>query len=171
MLFPVKHPAVNWIDGMKISRQQFIDTEDHFADALRDATSLFLHSYDFGLLPPFRGQRQSCDFEITERVTSQVEVRLRQCNAITPGGLRIHLLPQEYSDQLVRHYTFSDAEGADEGAITSYSIVLRVNPYERVPTGIPNPAETPPRHPHALHAYELSVLPGGQVEAGDMGLH
>lgn len=171
MLFPVRHPAVNWVDGMKISKQQFIDTEDHFADTLRDTTSLFLRSYDFGLLPPFRGQRQSCDFEITERVTNQVEVRLRQCNAVTAGGLRIHLLPQEYADQLVRHYNFADADPQDDAQVTRYSIVLGVNPYERVPAGVPAPEETPPRHPYAAHAYSLNILPGEQVEAGEMGLN
>lgn len=154
---------------MKISRRQFIDTENHFTDTVRDAASMFLRSYDFGLLPPFRGQRLSCDFEINERI-GQVEVRLRQCSAVTAGGVRIHFVPGEYDDQLVKQFSFAGEEET-EGQPLHYSIVLGVNPYERVPAGIPDPAETPPRHPYAAHAYELSMLPAGQVEAGEMGLN
>lgn len=171
MLFPVKHPAVNWIDGMKISRRHFSETEAHFTDTVRDAASVFLHSYDFGLLPPFRGQRLSCDFEISERATRQVELRLRQCNAVTAGGTRIYLMPETYDEQIVRSWSFADQEPQEEGQVNYYSVVLGVNPYERVPAGVPDPEETPPRHPHTAPAYELVILPAEQVSAGEMGLH
>ncbi|RPE05760.1 hypothetical protein EGT74_25695 [Chitinophaga lutea] len=169
MLFPVKHPAVNWVDGMKISRRQFIDTDNHFTDSLRDTASLFLRNYDFGLLPPFRGQRLSCDFEISERI-GQVEVRLRQCSAITAGGVRIHFVPDGYDDQLVKQFAFTGEEEKDNQA-QHYSIVLGANPYERVPAGTPDAGETPPRHPYAGVQYDLSILPASQVEAGEMGLN
>ncbi len=171
MLFPRKHAAVNWIDGMKISRRHFMETEDHFTDAIRDTASLFLHSYDFGLLPPYRGQRLSCDFEINERVTRQVEIRLRQCNAVTAGGVRIHILPEAYAEQLVRSYSFAEEEPQEENQVNYYNVVLSVNPYERIPAGTPDPVETPPRHPHVLNGVELAILPAEQVTAPDMGLH
>lgn len=171
MLFPVKHPAVNWIDGMKISRRHFVETENHFADSLRDAASMFLRSYDFGLLPPFRGQRLSCDFEISERATQQVELRLRQCNAVTAGGMRIHLLPEVYNEQILHAYSFADHEPQEEGQVSFFSVVLSVNPHERVPAGVPDPEETPPRHPHVMHAYELVILPAEQVSANEMSLN
>lgn len=171
MLFPRKHAAVNWIDGMKISRRHFMETEDHFTDSIRDTASLFLHNYDFGLLPPFRGQRLSCDFEISERVTRQVELRLRQCNAITAGGVRIHILPEAYAEQLVSAYSFAEEEPQEEGQVNYYSVVLSVNPHERVPSGTPDPGETPPRHPYVMNGCELVVLPSEQVSASDMGLN
>lgn len=170
MLYPVKHHAVNWVDGMKISRRQFVDTGNHVTDSLRDQASVFLRSYDFGLLPPYRGRRLSCDFEITERMAGQVEVRLRHCNAITSGGARFHFMPEEYDHQLVKQFTFSGEDEA-EGVAVQYSIVLAMNPYERVPAGVPDPEETPPRHPYAVHQYELNMLPVAQVEAAEMGLH
>lgn len=173
MLFPVKHQAVNWIDGMKISRQHFADTDKHAADALRDTASAFLHSYDYGLLPPFRGQRISSDFDIAERVTNQVEIRLRQCNAITAGGCRIDLPPLEYGAQLIYQYAFDDAAAAAEDPNTAslHYVVLSVNPFERVPAGDPDPNEMPPRHPFAAKQYQLMVMPAAQVNAGELGLH
>jgi len=171
MLFPRKHAAVNWIDGMKIARRHFLQTEDHFTDAIRDTASLFLHSYDFGLLPPFRGQRVSCDFEMTERVTRQVELRLRHCNAVTAGGMRIHIQPDAYEEQLVRTFSFAEEAPQEDGQVNYYSVVLSVNPYERVPAGTPDPEETPPRHPHVLNGIDLVVLPAEQVSAAEMSLN
>ncbi|WP_346319687.1 hypothetical protein [Chitinophaga sp. YIM B06452] len=155
---------------MKISRRQFVDTGNHVTDSLRDQASVFLRSYDFGLLPPYRGRRLSCDFEITERMAGQVEVRLRHCNAITSGGVRFHFMPEEYDHQLVKQFTFSGEDEA-EGVAVQYAIVLAMNPYEHVPAGVPDPEETPPRHPYAVHQYELNMLPAAQVEAAEMGLH
>lgn len=170
MLYPVKHQAVNWVDGMKISARQFNDTENHFTDSLRDAASVFLRSYDFGLLPPYRGQRLSCDFAIAERMAGQVEVRLRHCNAVTSGGMRFHFMPEEYDHQLVKQFSFQEDEEA-ENVTVPYSVVLSMNPYDRMPAGVPDPEETPPRHPYAAHHYELNLLPASQVEAAEMGLH
>lgn len=172
MLFPIKHPAVNWIDGMKISRQHFIDTDKHVADSLRDTASAFLHNYDYGLLPPFRGERLSSDFEITERITNQIEVRLRQCNAITAGGCRIDLPPLEYGSQLIHQYAFDEAVATEDPASASlYYVVLAVNPFDKVPAGDPDPAEMPPRHPHAAKQYQLMVVPAAQVNSHELGVH
>ncbi len=156
---------------MKIARRHFLQTEDHFTDAIRDTASLFLHSYDFGLLPPFRGQRVSCDFEMTERVTRQVELRLRHCNAVTAGGMRIHIQPDAYEEQLVRTFSFAEEAPQEDGQVNYYSVVLSVNPYERVPAGTPDPEETPPRHPHVLNGIDLVVLPAEQVSAAEMSLN
>ncbi|RFM25603.1 hypothetical protein [Deminuibacter soli] len=172
MLFPVKHHAVNWIDGMKISRQHFIDTDKHVADSLRDTASAFLHNYDYGLLPPFRGNRLASDFEISERVTGQIEIRLRQCNAITAGGCRIDLPLLEYGHQLIHQFTSDDtASQEDPAAVAYYYVVLSVNPFDKVPAGDPDPAEMPPRHPYAAKQYQLMVVPAAQINSGELGVH
>src|ERR1700744_3029877 len=113
MLFPIKHRAVNWMDGMKISRLHFSSSDDHMNDALRDRASLGLHSYDFGLLPPFRGGLADPGFDIMERVTNQVKLRLRQCNPITAGRCRIDIRPTEYGRELVYAHTFDGPVDAD----------------------------------------------------------
>jgi hypothetical protein len=171
MLFPIKHHAVNWIDGMKISRQHFIDTDKHVADALRDTASAFLHNYDYGLLPPFRGQRIASDFDITERVTNQIEIRLRQCNALTAGGCRIDLPPLEYGEQLIYQYAYDEVTEQDSNTALYYYVVLAVNPFDKIPVGDPDPAELPPRHPYAGKQYQLMVVPEAHINSNELGVH
>jgi hypothetical protein len=46
-----------------------------------------------------------------------------------------------------------------------------VHPFGRVPVGIPDEDETPPRHPYADRKYVLSVTSKGQINAGEVGMH
>lgn len=171
MLFPVQHKPVHWVDGMKISRRHFVESDDWVTDALRDRAALGLHGYDFGLLPPLRGGRPSTQLEIMERVTHQVEIRLRQCNAITAGGSRIDWQPTEYGKELVFTHTYDGAPTADGDQPVPYYVLLQVDPFDRIPTGIPDPEEMPPRHPYSETRYQLLVMPGSQMNPDDMGLN
>ena len=45
MLPEIKYNPVNWVDGMKISRNHFVDFENAVHDHLRDATGINLTSY------------------------------------------------------------------------------------------------------------------------------
>ena len=167
----MKHQAVNWMDGMKISRLHFSASDDHLGDALRDRTALTLHSYDFGLLPPFRGGLASSDFDILERVTNQVEIRLRLCNAVTAGGCRIDIHSMEYGKELSYAHTFDGNDSPDGDQPVYYHVLLSVNLFDRVPTGIPDPDEMPPRHPYSEPRYQLLVMPVSQVQVDDLGLN
>ncbi|RYF46285.1 MAG: hypothetical protein EOO39_50000, partial [Cytophagaceae bacterium] len=93
MLFPKSHLPVNWIDGMKLSQQHFVETDHHVQDLVRDSISLFLTSYNYGLLPPVRGTSVAHEFDLLEKNSDHVEVRLSRCNAITQGGCRIAINP------------------------------------------------------------------------------
>ena len=56
---PLKHFPVNWIDGMKINKNHFLQQERAFVDQLKDITSLGLHQNNYGLLPPYFGKGSS----------------------------------------------------------------------------------------------------------------
>ncbi len=173
MLFPIKKTLVNWVDGMKISKNHLIQTEDYFIDVIRDATNMRLTDFNFGLLPPHKNEKQSSDFEITERISNHVEIELRQCNAITPGGCRININPVNPSEYLKLDYPFeSDIDSkkkADEQLF--WDVILVVRPFDRIPLGTPDPEETPPRHPDARKDYRLFIKPTGQINADEFGMH
>lgn len=169
MLFPIQHKPLNWVDGMKIARDHFAETDDWVSDALRDRSAVALHGYDFGLLPAFRGGRPSTPVEIMERVTGQVDVRLRQCNAVTAGGSRIDWQPAEYGKDLLYTHTY-ETGATDDDQPVPYYVLLSVNPYDRVPAGVPDPEETPVRHPYSDPRYQLLVLPVSQVNPDDLGM-
>jgi len=173
MLFPIKKRLVNWVDGMKIAQKHLIQTEDYVTDIVRDAISMNLTDNRFGLLPPYRGEPLSNDFEITNGISNSVEIKLRKCNAITSGGCRININPIEFSEYLCLEYSFdseTEHKKEDEGELR-WDIILSIRPFDRSPIGMLDSEETPPRHPDAGQTYRLSIRPAGQINPDEIGRH
>ncbi len=142
MITPLKYRPVNWVDGMRLSSDHFIATDQYNQDFVRDARSLVLTNYNYGLLPPFAGQRSAHEIEVIEKATNHVEVRVRLCNAITAEGCRIDIdSTADYGHQLTYSHYFNETPGA---ATALYNILLTVNPFERVPAGDLDPQDNPP---------------------------
>lgn len=166
MLPEITHYPVNWVDGMKISRRHFAEVEHATADHLRDAIALHLRPDCYGLLPATNELGSPAAFELLLSVDAQndVQARLTQCRAITAGGARIEitassapLTARTSLAQLLASFSLTATEGL------RFSVVLTVNPFERVPTGTPSPEEIPPRHPYTRPAYELGFVPTQQL--------
>ena len=172
MLSLIQKRLVNWVDGMKISKNHLVQTEDYLIDIIRDIASIRLTDNNYGLLPPYKGEPLSSDFEIINRIANHVEINLKKCNAITAGGCQIHINPSDHSGYLHLDYSFdSDAERQQDDVQLTWDVILVVKPFERVPLGIPDPEETPPRHPDALQAYNLFIKPSGEINSGAFGMH
>lgn len=173
MLYPIKNILVNWVDGMKISKEHLVQLENYFIDAIRDMKSANLTNYNYGILPPYKKEKQSSDFEIMEHVTDHIEVELRCCNAITAGGCRININAEDPSDYLRLEYPINNEleNSLDKTKDLRWNIILVVCPFERIPTGAPDPEETPPRHPNARESYTLSIKPVGQINVSELGMH
>ena len=167
MLPEITHYPVNWVDGMKIARRHFAEADHFTTDHLRDATALHLRPDYYGLLPT-TNELGSPSFELLLSVDAQNEVqaRLTQCRAVTAGGVRIEitatstpLAARTNLVQLLNTFGLAATEGL------RFSVVLTVNPFERVPTGTPSPDELPPRHPYTRPAYALSFVPTQQLSS------
>jgi hypothetical protein len=93
MLPEITYYPVNWVDGMKVSRRHFTETDQFTTDHLRDATALHLRPDLYGLLPATNELGSPTAFELLLSVDAQQEVqaRLSQCRAVTAGGVRIEL--------------------------------------------------------------------------------
>ena len=166
MLPDLAHYPVNWVDGMKISRRHFTETDQFVTDHLRDATALSLRPDLYGLLPVLDelGSPAALELLLSVDAQNEVQARLTQCRAVTAGGARIDLTPSSAPltlrtslAQLLAAFGLSATEGL------RFSVVLTVNPFERVPTGTPAPDEVPPRHPYTRPAYSLNVVPAAQL--------
>lgn len=165
-----EHRLVNWVEGMDVGFEHLQQQENYFIDRLCDNQNIRLTSYNYGLLPAIGKQGNSSEFDISERVTGKVEIRLRRCNAITSAGCRISFNPGQ-SDYLLYTHSF-DKEKEQEAATTRFwDVILSVDPYKRVPTGIPNNEETPPRHPDVSESYQLSIAPQGKINYEQLGLY
>ena len=166
MLPDITYYPVNWVDGMKIARRHFAEADHFTTDHLRDATALQLRPDYYGLLPSPNELGSPAAFELLLSVDAQHEVqaRLTQCRAVTAGGARIEITassaPLSARTSLAQLLAASNLT-ATEGL--RFSVVLTVNPFERVPTGTPAPDEMPPRHPYTRPAYELGFVPAQQL--------
>lgn len=163
MISPLKYKPVNWVDGMKLSSDHFIATDQFNQDFVRDANSIPLNNFNYGLLPPFIGERISHDIEITEKATNHIEIKIRHCNAITADGCRIDIANSSNYDDLLTHSQFFSTESSDQLKTTNYNIMLMVNPFERVPVGNPDPQDTPPRYPDIAKKYSIVILPASEM--------
>ncbi|WP_462267401.1 hypothetical protein [Mucilaginibacter sp.] len=164
MTSPLKYKPVNWVDGMKIASHHFVSTDNFIQDSIRDSNSIALHTNNFGLLPPFYGSQTALDVNIAARASSHVQVSLKQCNAITAEGMRIHIAPESFNQGYTFEHYFSTEQGPADG-VETYYVILSVNPFERVPAGNPDPEEVPLRYPAVDRQYTITILPASQINS------
>jgi hypothetical protein len=161
MLSDLIYLPVNWIDGMKISRAHFQQTENYFTEQLRDGTAQQLTDYNFGILPAER----SLDLAVFCDLNQQISVELNSCKAITPNGSRIQVATQ---DAVKINASFKDIAGK-YGLQTAQSqnlyIIITVNPFERISFGEPPANENPPRHPHTRPDQRLDLVPAEYINS------
>jgi hypothetical protein len=50
MLPKLEYYPVNWVDGMRIARKHFTESEHFVSDYMRDSTASRLMTYNYGLL-------------------------------------------------------------------------------------------------------------------------
>jgi predicted component of type VI protein secretion system len=170
MIYPLKNLPVNWVDGMKISKDHFIDSDKHLHDLVRDATSVNINSFNYGLLPPVPGTREFPDVKINETGPGTIEIKLIFCSAVTSGGFKIYAdNRQQNNPQLVKEIKIRQENNIGNNELAWFDLILVADPFHRTPAGIPSLEENPPRHPFSDVTYQLQILPSEQVRQSDLG--
>lgn len=165
-----EYKRVNWAEGIEIGTYQFEQLEDYYTAAICDASAIRLNRNNFGLLPSADRKTNSSEFDISEQITGTVEVKLRKCNAITMGGCRISYNPS--LGNAISYVQKFNLEVNGETSDTSYwDVVITVDPFRRIPTGIPSADSTPPIHPDADPFIGLSAVPKGGLKAEQLGAY
>jgi hypothetical protein len=163
MLPEIKHFSVNWIDGMKINKNHFIQLENAISDQLRDAIGFNLTNYNYGLLPPAPGMNNSLDLHLDFDQARMIRLKLLECRAITHGGARIEIVNSQQHKLTMPLDQLSVELNSNELTENEYDIIVTVNPFNHIPTGSPNPEENPPRHPYTIPEYRIQIIPQGQL--------
>jgi len=168
MIQPIKYSSVNWVDGMKISQRHLTANENHLNDIIRDVASCFINKFNFGLLPVSNISEGQNLFEITNSATNDVQLIIRNCNAITASGYRIAI-----EDLRISVNSLQKGKGAEDTDINqltaSYYILIAVNPFDRVPEGEFDPEETPPRHLFTKPKYHVELIPVSSITKDHFG--
>ncbi|WP_282917796.1 hypothetical protein [Porphyromonas macacae] len=154
-----KYFPVNWVQGMSISPEHFVNTENFFMERILRYNGLSLYPDHYGLLP-MTDEKSSVGLRISGMETFG-HVFLDSYSGFTPGGYLIQFSDSEEAVSC----PFPDANSfVEEG----WDIVLSVSPYERVPSGNPDVHEEPPRYPYVMPSISLHLIPrNGKINTYD----
>lgn len=157
---------VNWVDGMKMSKAHLLQLQQAVEDRLKDARMMADALLDHGLLGPGPNGESALDLSMTFEGRSRYQVELRQCRAVTSAGSRIEVLAHE---EPIRLEGEVQPQLIAEG--NAFDVVLRISPEVAEPYGVPNPAESPIRHPSLRPACVLEVAPVKELRQGAYARH
>ena len=171
MLPEIKYLPVNWVDGMKISRHHFIHQENAVYEQIRDAISMNLTDYNYGLLPPAPNEKQSLDIRVQLEQNDLLRVKVLACRAITRGGVRIELTGNKFSGEQALNPSLEATYHIDNPDKLLLDVIVTANPFSRVQVGSPDPEETPLRYPYTMPEYRLEIVPSDQINITDIGAY
>lgn len=158
MLPNIQYRLTNWVDGMKIRKEHFVNSENALIDAVRDAAAISLNNFNFGLLSPALGDKKSLEVNILRSQSDNFKISISLCRAVTAGGGRIEILPQYDQEIVCEDRIDSLAIAKGKSVTTSYFAVITVDYFNRIPFGDPHSDETPPRNPYTKPRYELHLV-------------
>lgn len=165
MIQPIKHFAINWVDGMKVSQRHLNDQDNFLIDTIRDANSLAITNYNYGLLPIPNEFTDKTIFDVHNTATNDVQLVIKHCSAVTLAGYRIEL-----RDRRVSVKSLAKSMNMEEDHVDGeYYILVSVNPFDKVPFGDIDPEEIPPRHPNAHANYHIELLPVSSLNSSYSG--
>lgn len=156
---------------MELSDTHFRQTENFFLSAIADTARLGLDNHNYGLLPSHSRESVYNGIRVNEHITGHIEVQLYNCNAITGSGFRIEFDADESGAPLRKSYSPAEDKNIRNRDIRQWDIMLCADPFDRTPSGDPDPEETPPRHPDADSSYALHVMPAGDINTTKFGRH
>ena len=154
-----KHFPVNWIDGMKINKNHFIEQDNAWMDALQGIASQQLSPLRFGIIPASVAGEETFNIKISFDNQNTLRVSVLSCQAITSGGASISLPAfstvghADTGNVLTNTFPFSDSKNE-----STWWLFLFVHPYEKQAAGSPDLAENPPRFPNALPTYTIQLV-------------
>lgn len=141
------YQSVNWVQGMNVTASHFIAMENFLLERILQTASV-LHKEHYGLLPTEKDI--SVDIS-TMKIGNTTRIYLKSYEGITSGG---YLIRFEDLEQGLSYNLENETEIQSDG----WDIVLSIMPFERIPTGMPNASEMPPRYPYVTASYHLSAV-------------
>lgn len=164
-----KYKQVNWIDGMKVNKNHFIEQENYFTARINDSSNNFLDNNNYGLLPHKGDSDRFLSIDTIVDNQNYLKVKINSCHAITPGGFIIEI-PKEEAEQ--GDFTIPDVQETYDLASDNDKglyMILSVDPFTRVPEGKPDPTEFPLRQPFVNPQYSLHLLQTEEIDNSKLG--
>lgn len=154
-----KYFPVNWIDGMKINKDHFIDQDNAWTDTLQEIASLGITPLKYGILPASSAGENTFNVKIALDNQNSLRVSVLSCQAVTLGGMRISIpafstnTTPDTNNILNTVFPFTSAKNE-----SAWWIFLFVHPFEKLPVGSPDVSENPPRLPYVIPTYTVEMI-------------
>lgn len=149
--------AVNWTDGVKLTKNHFVESYFNGIDTLRDRVQTRIHTYDYGLLQTGEGMSSALEIETQTHTEERLVLVLHSCNALTEGGCKIEFSLDKYGGNAP--VAKLESKNINTNSTLEFYVMVTVNPFELVPAGEPDPEVIPLHHPYVLPKVSLKIIP------------
>ena len=136
---------VNWVNGMKISSNHFIELENHFVHRVQNSLKSLINPLNYGLMPG-----ENAEWSLPKFIISFNENKLRSLSSFSA------LTPEGYLIEIPANLEFSLAKPITEASV--YYLVVSIKPFERVPYGLLNEEESPLRFPNSMPEFQFQLI-------------
>ena len=147
------HLPINWTDGVKLTKDHFIDNYFNFITIVSDYNKVQLNNFNYGCIQSANDKSIDIDIKIEG---GQLVAYLKKCELIAKNGHIISFNQEVYGTKLPE--TSINANDLDRNSFEHYYVIVSVNPYELIPVGIPDPEMIPLHHPYALPEIKLHII-------------
>lgn len=147
------HLPINWTDGVKLTKDHFINNYFSFITIVSDYNKVQLNNLNYGCTQIASEKSIDIDIKIEG---GQVVAYLKKCEAIAKNGHMICFDQHLYGTKLPQ--TSIDANDLDRNSFEYYYVIVSINPYNLIPVGIPDPQMVPLHHPHVLPEIKLHII-------------
>lgn len=160
----MKYFPINWQDGMKIHKDHFVGMENAFLEQLQLQEKIDLTRTNFGLISTGRNQSS---LEMSHKIDEHsLSITISSCKAISPGGALFWIEdPNQVSPFQVEKGRLME-ELSKSNALF---VILISAPFDRIPTGNPDPEEVPLRRPFTRPTYRIEISHTGLESQSDAG--
>lgn len=157
----IKHFPVNWIEGMKINKNHFIELQNNIEDVVRDTRNLETNDLNYGLLST--NLSRPFQYTISIDTHNELSVDVKLLKAVTPCGGRIEIT--DLTGAFLEKLELKELDLKEN----NYYLLLSVDPYHRIPSGEQNMEEIPPRFPYATSKYTFTTVLETDVNQNNIG--
>ncbi len=147
------HLPINWTDGVKLSKQHFIDNYFNFITIVSDYNKVNLNNFNYGCTQ--KASDTSLDIEIKIE-GGQLIAYLKKCDIIAKNGHLISFNTEIYGSKLPE--VSINANTLEHNSTENYYIIVSIAPYDLIPVGVPDPEIVPLHHPNALPEIKLHII-------------
>ena len=149
---------INWTDGVKLTKDHFINNYFNSIATVNDYTNVQLNNYNYGIVD----EATDTSFEMeTKANNSNLEVALKKCHCIAKNGHLIVFNTDIYGEDFPQASLFGSS--LDPNANDTFYVIVSVNPYNLIPVGIPDPEVVPLHHPNAAPEIKLHIINKNEV--------